>query len=173
MPRILHQLQHQLPPLITIVCRRERTTNEYREHSAPHNRRLDIHVLIRRLEDGFERLVHALLDIWAQREIPVLHGLQEQLRRRPEHLAREEAGPFGGTLLWLVWSRQGQQVLLDILHHPNQLAYRQVPALLVPLFPIRDVCRLREGPHYCVRAPHWFEHAVARYRADRASVRAE
>ena len=173
MPRILHQLQHQLPPLIAIVCRRERTTNEYREHRAPHNRRLDIHVLVRRLEDGLERLLHALLDIWAQREIPVLHGLQEQLGRRPEHLAREEAGPLGWTFLWLVRSRQGRQVPLDILHHPDELAHRQVPALLVPLFPIRDVRRLREGPHDCVRAPHGFEHAVARCRADGASVRAE
>ena len=120
---ILHQLQLQLPPLLSILRQRERTANEYREHSAPHNRRLDIRLLIIRLEDRLERLVHALLDIRAQREIPILHGFQEQLGRRPEHLAREETGPLRRTRLWLVRSREGRQVHLDFLHPPDQLPH--------------------------------------------------
>jgi len=170
---ILYQLQHQLPPLLSILRQRERTTNVNREHSAPHNCRLDIRLLILRFHDRLECLVHGILDIRAQREIPILHGLQEQLGRRPEHLAREEAGPLRRTRLWLVRSREGRQVQLDFLHPPNQLPHRQVSDLLVPPLPIRDERCLCEGPHHRVCAAHRFKHAIPRCRADGAPVRAE
>ena len=43
----------------------------------------------------------------------------------------------------------------------------------MPLLPIRDERRLREGPDHRVCAAHWFEHAIYRRRADGAPVRAE